>query len=590
MENAALLFRTADLSGAISVGKETKMNRRELSIFIFMIMSALILRLCFITVPGYRNEVTNYKIWSQSAAIFGVHNIYDKTWCNIPPANAYLFKGIGYIHKAIVPSNNKETSLFQFLVKIPPILADILISILIFIFVRKKNTFKVSLLAASAYAFNPAVIISSAYWGQMDPVATLIALGAVICLVNDMCAWAWALLALALLTNIHLGILIPIFALITWKREGLASAIRGAVSGWGVFFIVLLPFIIFHQIDRIIDRLFYWTSGYPYISFVAFNFWWPFRGGDGNWMLDTDRFLNIVSYRTFSIILLGVLFLLLLRYLYLRYKDDNAVIFTSFLSIFFYFIVSTQMYARNVMPSLVFLVLLAVNDKNMRVVYSVLSSAAFMNLLLALYWAYPKDFPVLPAFFRPIPIDLIIVAINCALFCYFLYLITKGIRSKYMAYFGIVILMLLAASYIPWPPRQVYLSDLTPKIKYQQTGEIKFNDNFIGYFLSVNGYKFSKGIGTQGYSSIEYGLGGRYRFLEGMVGNDDTGKRSNKIEAWIYADNKLIYKSGTIQGAINPLYFYIDIKGAKVIKLVISDGGDGIDGDSGDWLNIKAIP
>jgi alpha-galactosidase len=106
----------------------------------------------------------------------------------------------------------------------------------------------------------------------------------------------------------------------------------------------------------------------------------------------------------------------------------------------------------------------------------------------------------------------------------------------------------------------------------------------------VNGYKFEKGLGTHAYSSIEYELGGRYRYLEGMVGLDDRGSGRNKIEAWIYADNKLVFKSGTIIGWTNPIYFYIDIKGAKVIKLIISDGGDGIEGDNGDWLNIRAIP
>jgi len=111
-----------------------------------------------------------------------------------------------------------------------------------------------------------------------------------------------------------------------------------------------------------------------------------------------------------------------------------------------------------------------------------------------------------------------------------------------------------------------------------------------GNSLTVNGFIYSKGIGTHAYSSIEYIIGGRYRFLEGMVGLDDEQNRGNKIEARIYADNKLIYRSGIILGRVKPHYFHLDISGTKELKLVITDGGDGINCDHGDWLLIRALP
>jgi len=137
----------------------------------------------------------------------------------------------------------------------------------------------------------------------------------------------------------------------------------------------------------------------------------------------------------------------------------------------------------------------------------------------------------------------------------------------------------------------VFLSDLAPTKYYQEEGELRMDRTTDGNPLSVNGYIYSKGIGTHAYSVIEYLLDGRYRIFEGAVGLDDLVANSGaKIEALIYMDNDLIYRSGTLRGWIDPRYFYINIIGKKKLKLVMNDGGDGNKNDHGDWLRLRFLP
>lgn len=161
----------------------------------------------------------------------------------------------------------------------------------------------------------------------------------------------------------------------------------------------------------------------------------------------------------------------------------------------------------------------------------------------------------------------------------------------YFAYALVVYIIIYSVIQFGRPAGPVYLSDLSPIKYYQQHGQLHMDRTVMGNRLVVNGFFYTKGIGTHANSSIEYQINSRYRFLEGAVGlDDDVANNGNKIEAMIYADNKLIYRSGILQGWMNPHYFRLNIAGTKVLKLVINDGGDGANYDHSDWLGIQAIP
>jgi len=572
------------------------MNRREILVLILAFTAALALRIYFIPAPGYEQDIVNFKDWSQAAVEEGVHNMYDPTPRNsqfsylYPPAYLYIQKAVGSFYKVFYPGFDEHTYLFDFAIKFPAILADILISIGIFIFLRKKHPFNVSFLAMAAYAFNPVIILNSAYWGQVDSVTSLFILGAILALVNDKFGWAWGLFTVGVLTKVQAGLLLPILVLITWKRKGLKTLFNSMAVSWCTFVLLLLPFFYLHKVDRLIDNFLQAVGEFPFLSLYAFNLWWLLSGGQGRWVSDSSSFFNLFSCRTAGTLLVGMFFVLLLRYLYYREKDEGAIFLGSALAFFSFFMLSTEMHERFVLLAFAFLLLAAVKDRNLKVVYGTLSLTTFLSLIFVLFWTYPKNYPPLPPFWQSFPVGMIISLINMSLFLFVLYMLVKDIKIKYQGCFLAAIIVVVAGFYFLKPAHPAFLSDLAPKTYQQQWGQLRMDHSVDGNRLKVHGFYYSKGLGTHAYSSIEYELGGRYRFLEGAVGLDDEANRDNKIEARIYADKRLIYKSGILQGRINPRYFRLNIAGAKVLRLVVTDGGDGINCDHGDWLLIRVLP
>jgi hypothetical protein len=187
-------------------------------------------------------------------------------------------------------------------------------------------------------------------------------------------------------------------------------------------------------------------------------------------------------------------------------------------------------------------------------------------------------------------VDILISMINVAVLIYFLFILLKGIKIKYLACSLGAIFILLFGFYILKQHGPVFLSDLEPSKYSQQWGRLMKDRSIDGNRPTVNGFIYEKGIGTHASSSITYILDGRYRYLDGAVGLDDEQNRGNKIEFFVYADDTLIYDSGILQGVIYPRTLYLNIAGAKELKLVVGDGGDGINCDHADWLTMELLP
>jgi Gpi18-like mannosyltransferase len=557
------------------------MDKRKVLIFILILLAALIVRISFIPSPGYERDVQLFKVWSKTAAQHGVVNIYDKTWCDYPPAYLYVLKLTGKIYQRFYPDFKEQTYLFNFLVKFPPIMADLVIALIVFLLFRRNYNFKISTLAMSAYALNPVIILNSACWGQVDSVSILITLLAVLALVKERYLPAWGLITLAILVKTQMFILLPIFILLTWRRGGFKRLLSGLFYSWVSFVAILLPFFIHHKVDKIINLVINAVGEYPYITMNAFNLWWLFSLGKGRWILDTQKIFNLLSFRLFGTFLFVLFMVFLLNYLFNKEKDEQAVFLSCALAFFAFFMLPTEMHERYILPMFVFLLLAF---KTYRL-YWILSVTAFINLIFVLATNYPKNMPLLTV----LPWDLLSVLaslLNCVVFIYLMFSVFKWLRLKHFVFFVVIILLLAV---VPKPTSSIYLSDLSPIKAAQDWGKLQKNRSVNKNYLKVHGYHFRKGLGTHANSTIEYFVNKRWKYLEGFCGIDDEENKGNKVEFIIYADGKEVYRTETVKGWGNPRYFIVPIKKVNKLKLVVRDGGDGINFDHADWLNIRLL-
>lgn len=115
-------------------------------------------------------------------------------------------------------------------------------------------------------------------------------------------------------------------------------------------------------------------------------------------------------------------------------------------------------------------------------------------------------------------------------------------------------------------------------------GEKKLGD---GHTITIGGQTFAKGLGTHAPSVIKVNLEGRCSAFEADVGVDDEVGDAGSVQFQVWGDGKKLYDSGVVRGDQGPTGAYANVTGVQTMKLVVFDGGDGVDNDHADWGNAR---
>ena len=565
---------------------------RKSSITVAIVLGlALLLRIAFIHEKGYESDIYWFQEWSYYASQDGVHSVASHIWCDYPPGYLYVLEQVGRFYRLFSPDFERDTYLIIFLLKLPAIVADIVTSLLIFLLLRRKVSYRTSLFAMSAYAFNPAIFFNSAYWGQVDAVATLCAFGSITALAAKRNGWSFALITLSILIKMQTIVLLPLIIFVVLRRDGLHQFFRSVGIALFTAFIINLPFIYHDRMDTVVKVLFGSVDHYPYLSMNAYNFWWLFSNAQAAIIRDTHSILNLVSFKTLGLVLFVMMYLLVLKYAArgINKTIDDRTLYVSCAAVCFaFFMLPTQMHERYIFPVFVFLAMVLHRSLSYRVIYGILSVTSFINLFSVLVAYYPGNHPRSFSFLDSIEGEtLVISAVNGAVFLYTVFHLLNEMRIKDLLMICCVPVIILSGSYVVNSRNAVYLSDMREVSYSQDWGTLGKDRTVDGGRLSVNGFIYRKGLGTHANSSITYELNGRFRFFEADIGIDDEEKGSNKVSFRVYGDKKLLYYSGLVSGYRDPIHVKVSVESVNHVTLVVKDGGDGINGDHADWLNAR---
>ena len=120
----------------------------------------------------------------------------------------------------------------------------------------------------------------------------------------------------------------------------------------------------------------------------------------------------------------------------------------------------------------------------------------------------------------------------------------------------------------------------------QQYGTLHVNQSVEGNPLRIGEEQFTNGLGTHSTSKIRLELGGKYKALSGLVGADaeTIGTIVFKI-----ANDKgaVLFTSTLMQRDMSAAKFEVALAGSQYVDLIVEDGGNGIDYDHADWVNLK---
>ena len=169
--------------------------------FLAILGSAMLLRLllAYVAFPGqgYASDLNEFGSWASVLADHGPGSFYQLSGANYPPGYMYvlwLLGALGAPLGSLLGVSSSQATLA--LLKLPPMLADAAIGVLLY---RAGSSWfgrTAGLVAAALFLFLPISWYDSALWGQVDAVGSLLMLAALLALADG---WSEPAMALAVL-------------------------------------------------------------------------------------------------------------------------------------------------------------------------------------------------------------------------------------------------------------------------------------------------------------------------------------------------------------------------------------------------------
>ena len=301
-----------------------------------------------------QTDISCFKSWSTMLFDGGLSQFYKSdAFTDYPPGYMYVLYCLGFIRHILDLDYYSDS--FLFLVKLPAMIFDILTSISIYKIACTRLTKENSFLCSLAYTLNPAIIINSAVWGQVDSIYTLVIFYSIYTLVQKHYFKSFFIFAVAVLLKPQAFIFSPIymFAVYTFLKEHnftmLAFKKLSIYAGvcLGFLFVSILPFAPNFDFSYVYLQYVDTLASYPYATLNAYNFY-SLIGA--NWAsIDQNLiFMPIAAWGFFFVVCIVILSLYLLR----KFDIIHNYFFVAALINTLTFMFCVKMHERYIYPSL----------------------------------------------------------------------------------------------------------------------------------------------------------------------------------------------------------------------------------------------
>lgn len=399
---------------------------------------------------AYSWDVNSHITWGKEAIERGLSGFYDRPtidhfsglYPNYPPLSIYLFMISYQLYRAVafvLWSLNVTFAVFPSAIvswfetreviagflKLPPVLADIGVGVLLYKMILKyKRDHLAAWYAVIFYLFNPVFWYTSALWGQIESIGIFFILWSFYLLLYSNNRFIPLLVfTFAVLTKQTTVIFVPIIVIAYLKKYSFNDLLKGGILSLGVFWIFFIPFyqqgnVLLYPFNTYLTRILT-ASGLPFVSNHAFNFWAIVTGWQD--IADTEPFVAL-SYRVWGYVISIIIGI----FLYWRYigrsLSSKSIYFMALiygLTIYMFF---TRIHERHIQQAFVFLIPFAVFDRRLKWVYVLISIVHFMNLYHN--WSIPRIEWLMPVVLSLVTVNISILLL-LSTYIYILYLFMR---------------------------------------------------------------------------------------------------------------------------------------------------------------------
>ena len=410
--------------------------------FLLAVLAGLILRTVLASAwGGHDSDMSCWSGWGNYIAANGPSAFYTTPgheWYDYPPGYMLVLGVIARILNALSIQPGTAAGVFAYM--LPAYLADIASACLIMRAAENKgfsNSWQ--LLLGCICLFDPAVVMLSGAWGQIDSILTFFLLWSMAELLEERRVLAGVLFALAIMTKWQALIYGPVLAAayilhIRTKRD-ILTTIGGVLAAFAVIFLISLPFKGDQNLLWIIDRFMNAAGGYDYASVEAYNF---LSLCGGNWRSSSSPLLPGISFKLFgtAAILIAVCASLLLVWRGVRRtltgespagSDNYMVYLASAFCMFTIFTFGHYMHERYVFPVILLLIMVFVHTRREQYLLCsmALSAVVFLNEMTAMYVISNLASSVVRGGAEHNAVVRVCSVAECAVYAYFLYSLIK---------------------------------------------------------------------------------------------------------------------------------------------------------------------
>lgn len=329
-------------------------------------------------------DVLVYRDWCRAVTKRGIIGAYSNdpflksrgTEIDYPPVYPYILMLLGKTLNFFAPDLFATSDRFvDSAIKLLSVLANILIALLLYLELKQLKGVTIAVVAASAYAFNPAAIFNTAYWGQTESISTLMVLSSLILFVRGYPEWSWSIMIVAILTKPLALPFLPLILFATARQYPAKRFLSSVAIAIASFFLIFLPFLMAGRFAPILKTLLFQIDAMPYLSVNAHNFWWIIQRGRP-WILAAGNIWKDVATIAF------VLFLIFTLYRYWKSRRNESLYIAAASIAFGFFMLYTHMHENHLFQFLPFLSLFCFDHERLRKIYLLVTLTFFINMVL----------------------------------------------------------------------------------------------------------------------------------------------------------------------------------------------------------------
>jgi hypothetical protein len=358
-------------------------------LWIFMVVG-LVLRIALVFVPSAHTDVLTFRQWGKAAADHGTTRVWSGGGCNYMPVYPAILCVATKAYRAA--TGGEGDALPAWALKAMPVVGDLLTALALFLLLRRMTGEPIASAIAGVHFVNPAILIDSAGWGQVDVFHSLLVMASLAFAHwgrtrHD--AWhhaAWMAFTLAVLFKLQAIVFGPLLLAVSVPGRKPGAVIVSAVAALFVSAAALAPLLLSGEFGSFADvAVLGATSRYGQLTLKAFNLWWLLPCGVLDRARDVDVVVAGISYRAVGLLLFGLAYAWALRCLWRAgrtIRADELFLAGGFVAVAF-FVLCTQMHDRYIYPAIPLLAVAAAFRVGW-VFYGLFSFTAAANLFLSL--------------------------------------------------------------------------------------------------------------------------------------------------------------------------------------------------------------